>query len=132
MVWVHLCDDNNVNQLKIKAMTTLRNRVHLVGNLGMDPQIKSFGNGRKLAKFTVATSEVFNRASGQERKETQWHNVIAWNKQADIAKENLQKGQEVALEGRLCYRQYEDKNNITRYIAEIILSSYTVFPKAKN
>ncbi len=113
-------------------MTTLRNRVHLVGNLGMDPEIKSFDNGRKLAKFTLATNEVFNGANGQERTDTQWHNVIAWGKQADIAKQNLHKGNEVALEGRLTYRQYEDKNKQTRYVTEIVLSSYTVYPHSKS
>ncbi|MBS2098462.1 single-stranded DNA-binding protein [Carboxylicivirga linearis] len=113
-------------------MTTLRNRVQLVGNLGMDPEIKAFDNGRKLAKFTVATNETYNGGNGKERTETQWHNVVAWGKQAEIASQNLNKGSEVALEGRITYRQYEDKNKQTRYITEIVLSSYLVYPAGKK
>nr|WP_321411019.1 single-stranded DNA-binding protein [uncultured Carboxylicivirga sp.] len=113
-------------------MTTLRNRVQLVGNLGMDPEIKAFDNGRKLAKFTVATNETYNGVNGQERTETQWHNIIAWGKQAEIAAKNLHKGNEVALEGRITYRQYEDKNKQTRYLTEIVLNNYLVYPGAKK
>lgn len=113
-------------------MTSLRNRVQLVGNLGMDPEIKVFENGRKKVKFTLATNETFNGVNGQEKTETQWHNVIAWGKQAEIAQQYLQKGNEVAIEGRLTYRQYEDKNKQTKYITEVILSSYVVFPNTQK
>ncbi len=113
-------------------MANLRNRVQLVGNLGMNPEIKAFDNGRKLAKFTLATSESFNGTNGQEKTETQWHNVVAWGKQAEIAQKYLQKGNEVAIEGRLTYRQYEDKNKQMRYITEVVLSSYVVFPNLKK
>ncbi len=113
-------------------MANLRNRVQLVGNLGMNPEVKAFDNGRKLAKFTLATNESFNGVDGQERTETQWHNIIAWGKQAEIAQKYLQKGNEVAIEGRLTYRQYEDKNKQTRYVTEVVLSSYVVFPSSKN
>ncbi|MCG8579522.1 MAG: single-stranded DNA-binding protein [Bacteroidales bacterium] len=113
-------------------MTNVRNRVQLVGNLGMDPEIKTFDNGHKLAKFTIATNETFKDSNGQERTETQWHNVTAWGKQAEIAQKYLQKGKEVAIEGRLTHRQYEDKNKQTRYITEVILSSYVVFPGLKK
>ncbi|MCU4156520.1 single-stranded DNA-binding protein [Carboxylicivirga sp. A043] len=109
-------------------MANLRNRVQLVGNLGMNPEVKAFDNGRKLAKFTLATNENFNSANGQERTETQWHNIIAWGKQAEIAQKYLQKGNEVAIEGRLTHRQYEDKNKETRYVTEVVLSSYVLFP----
>lgn len=108
-------------------MATLRNRVQLVGNLGMDPEIKSFDKGRKLAKFTMATHETFG-VNGQQREETQWHNVVAWGKQADIAQQFLNKGSKVAIEGRLTHRQYEDKEKQTRYVTEVVLSSYLVFP----
>ena len=109
-------------------MANLRNRVQLVGNLGMNPEVKAFDNGRKLAKFTLATNENFNGKNGQERTETQWHNIIAWGKQAEIAQKYLQKGNEVAIEGRLTHRQYEDKNKETRYVTEVVLSSYVLFP----
>jgi len=113
-------------------MTTLRNRIQLVGNLGMNPEIVNFENGKKIAKFTLATNETFNMGNGKTKTETHWHNVVAWGKQAEIAEEHLKKGKEIALEGRLTYRQYEDKNKQTKYITEIVLSSYTIFPANKN
>ncbi|WP_430811969.1 MULTISPECIES: single-stranded DNA-binding protein [unclassified Carboxylicivirga] len=113
-------------------MVSLRNRVQLVGNLGMDPEVKVFDNGRKLAKFTLATNENFNGVNGQERTETKWHNIVAWGKQADIAQQYLQKGNEVAIEGRLTHHQYEDKNKQTRYVTEVVLSSYVLFPGSKK
>lgn len=108
-------------------MTTLRNRVQLVGNLGMNPEIVNFDSGKKLAKFTVATNETFT-VNGNTKTETQWHNVVVWGKQAEIAEKQLQKGSEVALEGSLAYRNYEDKSGMKRYVTEIILSSFIVYP----
>lgn len=113
-------------------MTTLWNRVQLVGNLGMNPEIVKFESGKKLAKFTVATNETINLGNGKTKTETQWHNIIAWGKQAEIAEEQLQKGSPVALEGKLTYRHYEDKNQQTKYITEIVLGSYIMYPGSKN
>jgi len=113
-------------------MTTLRNRVQLVGNLGMNPEIVNFESGKKIAKFTVATNESFTDGKGKTTTNTQWHNVVAWGKQAEIAEKYLQKGKEVALEGRLTYRQYEDKNKQTKYITEIVLNSYIVSPAERS
>lgn len=111
---------------------TTRNRVQLVGNLGMNPEIVSFESGKKIAKFTVATNESFNNGNGKTKTETQWHNVVAWGKLADIAEKELQKGKEVALEGRLTYRNYEDKNKQTRYVTEIVLSNFITYPGSKS
>ena len=108
-------------------MTTLRNRVQLVGNLGMNPEIVNFEKGKKLAKFTVATNETFG-TTGNVKTETKWHNVVAWGKQAEIAEKQLQKGSEIAMEGRLTYRNYEDKNGVKKYVTEIVLSGYIVYP----
>lgn len=108
-------------------MTTLRNRVQLVGNLGMNPEIVNFENGKKIAKFTVATNETFG-TNGNVKTETQWHNIVAWGKQAEIAEKQLQKGSEIAMEGRLTYRSYEDKNDVKKYVTEIVLSSFIVYP----
>lgn len=113
-------------------MTTLRNRVQLVGNLGMNPEIVNFDSGKKIAKFTLATNEKFSNGSGEVKTTTEWHNVVAWGKQAEIAEKHLKKGDEVALEGRITYRQYEDKNNQKRHITEIVLNSYVVFPADKK
>lgn len=112
-------------------MTSLRNRVQLVGNLGMNPEIVNFENGKKIAKFTIATNESYG-SKGNAKTETQWHNIVAWDKLADIAANHLVKGQEVAIEGRLAYRHYDDKNGIRKYITEIILTNYIVFPSKKE
>jgi len=118
--------------LNFSIMTTLRNRVQLVGNLGMNPEIVNFESGKKIAKFTVATNETFSDGKGKTTTNTQWHNVVAWGKLAEIAEKNLQKGKEVALEGRLTYRQYEDKNKETKYVTEIVLNSYIILPGDRN
>lgn len=111
---------------------TTRNRVQLVGNLGMNPEIVSFESGKKIAKFTVATNESFINGSGKTKTETQWHNVVAWGKLADIAEKELQKGKEVALEGRLTYRSYEDKNKQTKHVTEIVLNNFITYPASRS
>lgn len=113
-------------------MTTLRNRVQLVGNLGMNPEIVNFESGKKIAKFTIATNESFSDAKGKTTTNTQWHNVVAWGKQAEIVEKYLEKGKEVAIEGRITYRQYEDKNKQTRHVTEIVLNNFIVSPVEKS
>jgi len=108
---------------KTIVMKDLRNRVQLIGNLGMDPEVKSFDNDRKLAKFSVATSQSYINNKGERVKDTQWHNVVAWGKLAEITEKFLKKGTEVALEGKLVHRQYE-KDGETKYMTEIVLSDF--------
>jgi single-strand DNA-binding protein len=103
-------------------MSSLANRVTLIGNLGQDPETKTTESGKKLVHFTLATKEGFKNAEGQRVNETTWHNIIAWNGLADIAGKFLKKGNEVAVEGRIVYRTYEDKKGVTKYITEIVLS----------
>ncbi|MBN2613147.1 MAG: single-stranded DNA-binding protein [Bacteroidales bacterium] len=103
-------------------MNNLRNSVNLIGNLGMDPEIKQLDNGRKLARFTLATTETFKNAEGKQIKETQWHQLVAWGGSATIAEKYLKKGREVAVNGRLTHRSYEDKQGSTRYITEIVVN----------
>ena len=85
-------------------MNALRNRVQLIGHLGNDPQVKSFDNGNKVVKLTVATNSTYNNKAGERVQDTQWHNVVMWGKTAEIAEKYLQKGQEVAIEGKLTTR----------------------------
>jgi single-strand DNA-binding protein len=103
-------------------MSSLANRVTLIGNLGQDPETKTTESGKKLVHFTLATKEGFKNAEGQRVNETTWHNIVAWNGLADIACKFLKKGNEVAIEGRIVYRSYEDKKGVTKYITEIVLS----------
>ena len=107
---------------KINGMNSLRNRVQLIGNLGMNPQIKIMESGSKLAKFTLATNETYTNASGEKVTETEWHQVVAWNKTADLIESYLQKGKEVALEGKLVTRSWEDANGVKKYTTEVVCS----------
>ncbi len=103
-------------------MSSLANRVTLIGNLGQDPEIKTIESGKKVTHFTLATNENFKNADGQKIKETTWHNIVAWNGLADVAEKFLKKGYEVAVEGRIVYKTYEDKKGVTKNITEIVLS----------
>ncbi|MBE0673226.1 MAG: single-stranded DNA-binding protein [Bacteroidales bacterium] len=103
-------------------MNSLRNRVQLIGNLGQDPEIKKTEKGKSVARFTLATSESYRNGEGQKIEETTWHNIVAWNGLADIAGKFLKKGKEVAVEGRISHRSYEDKDGVQKYFTEIVLS----------
>ncbi|MCK0155686.1 single-stranded DNA-binding protein [Cellulophaga sp. F20128] len=100
-------------------MNALRNKVQLIGNLGNDPEIINLDGGKKLAKFSIATNESYKNAAGEKVTDTQWHNVVAWGKTAEIVENYLTKGKEIALEGKLVNRSYETKEGEKRYITEI-------------
>jgi len=100
-------------------MNALRNKVQLIGNLGNDPEIVNMDSGTKLAKFSIATNETYKNAKGEKVTDTQWHNVVAWGKTAEIVENYLTKGNEVAVEGKLIHRSYENKEGEKRYITEI-------------
>ncbi len=103
-------------------MNNLKNKVQLIGNLGMNPEIKTLESGKKLAKFSIATNESYKNAKGEKVEDTQWHNLIAWGKTADIIEKYLQKGNEVAVEGKLTNRSYDDKDGNKRYITEVVVN----------
>lgn len=103
-------------------MNNLRNSVRLVGNVGTDPKIMVFDNGKKKAQLVMATSESYKNAQGERIKETQWHNVIAWGQQAAIIEKYIGKGKEIAVEGKLVHRTYEDKTGKKCYTTEIVLN----------
>ena len=103
-------------------MNTLRNKVQLIGNLGNAPEIITLESGKKLAKFSIATNEVYKNAQGEKVTETQWHNLVAWNKTAEIVEKYVEKGREIAIEGKLTSRSYDDKDGNKRYITEIIVN----------
>ena len=113
-------------------MKDLRNRVHLIGNLGMDPEVINFNGDRKLAKFSVATNQSYTNAQGERVQDTQWHNIIAWGKLAETTEKLLKKGVEVALEGKLVYRKYEGKDGQTRYATEIVLGEFLKISKKQE
>ncbi|MCI2229992.1 single-stranded DNA-binding protein [Polaribacter sp. MSW13] len=101
-------------------MSTLRNKVQLIGNLGNNPEIITLDSGKKLAKFSIATNETYKNAQGEKVTDTQWHNIVAWNKTAEIVEKYLEKGSEVAIEGKLTSRSYETKEGEKKYITEVV------------
>ena len=103
-------------------MNNLKNRVQLIGHLGMNPEIKILDSGKKLAKFTIATNETFKKANGEKVTETEWHQVIAWNKTAELVESFLQKGKEVAIEGKLTTRSWEDEDGKRKFMTEVVCS----------
>ena len=96
------------------------NKVILVGNLGKDPEVRHLEGGVSVAHFTLATNEYYKDKQGNSVERTEWHNISAWRGLADMADKFLKKGQQVYLEGKLRTRQYQDKDQQTRYITEII------------
>ena len=105
-------------------MNTLKNSVRLVGNLGMDPEVKSFDNNRKLAKVSIATNETYKNDKGEKVTDTQWHNLILWNSQAKLAEDYLKKGDEIAIEGKLSSRSYIDKDGNKKYTTEVVVNEF--------
>lgn len=103
-------------------MNNLRNKVQLIGNLGQAPEIINFENGNKLARISLATNEYYKNAKGERVEDTQWHTLIAWGKQAEIFEKYVQKGQEVAVEGKLITRSYETKEGEKRHRTEVQIS----------
>tara|TARA_R110002072_G_scaffold113367_12_gene242805 strand:+ start:5844 stop:6185 length:342 start_codon:yes stop_codon:yes gene_type:complete len=101
-------------------MSTLRNKVQLIGNLGSDPDVKTLENGSKMVKFSLATNDSYKNAKGEKITETQWHNIVIWGKTAEIAEKYAKKGKEIGLEGKLSNRSYEDSEGQKKYITEVI------------
>lgn len=113
-------------------MNAIKNKVQLIGNLGNAPEIKTLDSGKKLAKMSIATNETYKNAKGERVTETQWHNLIAWGKTADIAGQLLSKGSEVAIEGKLVTRNYTDKEGIKRYVTEVVVNELLILGSKKN
>jgi single-strand DNA-binding protein len=103
-------------------MYALKNKVQLIGNLGNAPEVKELEAGKKMARFSIATSDAYRNAKGEKVTETQWHNIVAWGKVAEIAEKFLLKGSEVALEGKLVNRNYTDKQGVKKYITEVVVN----------
>jgi single-strand DNA-binding protein len=105
-------------------MSTLKNSVRLVGNLGMDPEVKSFDNNRKLAKLSLATHESYKNDKGERVTDTQWHSLVVWGAQAKLVEDLLKKGDEVVVEGKLSSRSYVDKDGNKRFVTEVVVNEF--------
>jgi len=112
-------------------MNTLRNSVKLIGRLGQDPEVKTLDKGSKFAKFSLATSDNFTAKDGSKQEQTQWHNIVAWGNLAVVCEKYLKKGREIAIDGRLTYRTWEDKNG-TKHLASEIVASELLFVASNN
>jgi single-strand DNA-binding protein len=96
------------------------NKVILIGNLGKDPEVKYTPSGTPVAKFTLATNERFKDKSGEWQDRTEWHNIVAWQRLAEIVGEYVKKGQKVYIEGRIQTHSWDDKDGHKKYMTEII------------
>ncbi len=96
------------------------NKAILIGNLGADPELRYTASGQAVASFSIATTEKWRDKDGNMQESTEWHRIVLWARQAEIAKEYLSKGSPVYIEGRIQTRNYDDKDGIKRYVTEIV------------
>ncbi|HMN90659.1 MAG TPA: single-stranded DNA-binding protein [Saprospiraceae bacterium] len=107
-------------------MNSIRNSVTLIGNLGKDPDLKKLDSGTIVARLSLATNESYRNQKGERVTSTQWHTLVAWGKTAELMNEQLKKGKEIAVRGKLTYRNYEDKNGVARSIPEIVVTEFVM------
>ena len=139
---VHLCPDKHVEtyrtqkqrgqQLIFASMNTLKNRVQLIGNLGADPELQTTSSGKKLVKLSLATHERYTNQQGEQVEETQWHQLAAWGKTAELIERLIKKGDELFVEGKLITRSYEDQEGNKRWSTEILLADFYLMSKKKS
>ncbi len=110
-------------------MNALKNKVQLIGHVGNAPEIVTLESGKKLAKFSIATNESYKNAKGEKITDTQWHNIVAWGKTAELVENYVPKGKEIGIEGKLTSRSYEDKAGQKRYITEIVCNELLLLGK---
>jgi single-strand DNA-binding protein len=105
-------------------MTTMKNSIQLIGNLGRDPEVTKTSSGAKIGKVSLATDESYKDKSGEWVKQTQWHNLIAWGEQADYMEANLKKGNLIGIRGKLRYNKYTDKEGQNQVRTEILVQEF--------
>ena len=110
-------------------MNTLRNKVQLIGRLGQEPEIITFNDGGKMAKFTLATDDSYKDQQGNKVERTYWHNIVVRNGLVKVVENYVNKGQEIMVEGKLTSRSYESKEGDKRYITEIICNELLMLSK---
>jgi single-strand DNA-binding protein len=107
----------------------MKNSVQLIGHVGQEPEIKNLEAGKKLANISIATNEVYYRENGDKVEKTEWHRVTAWGKVAEIIEKYVTKGKEIAIEGKLTHRSYDDKDGNKRYVTEIVANEILLLSK---
>tara|TARA_R110002074_G_scaffold399466_1_gene592753 strand:- start:120 stop:458 length:339 start_codon:yes stop_codon:yes gene_type:complete len=112
-------------------MSTLRNKVQLIGHVGQEPTITNLDNGKKVVRLSIATNEHYKDGKGEKQTNTNWHSLVAWGKTADIIEKYVTKGKEIAIEGKLTSRSYEDKDGVKRYVTEVVVSEILLLGSAE-
>lgn len=107
----------------------MRNKVQLIGHVGQEPEVKTLEGGRKLATITLATNETYTNNKGEKVEQTEWHRAIAWGKTAEIIEKYVTKGKEIAIDGKLTHRSYDDKNGEKRYVTDIVINELLLIGK---
>jgi len=107
----------------------MRNKVQLIGHVGQEPEIKTIESGKKVAKFSLATNENYTNSKGEKVEQTEWHRLTAWGKTAEIIEKYVTKGKEIAIEGKLTHRSYDDKNGEKRYVTDVVVSELLLIGK---
>lgn len=110
----------------------MRNKVQLIGNIGAAPEVKNLQGGKKVVKLSLATNDSYKNAAGEKVKETQWHNLVAWNKTAERAEKYLQKGSKIVVDGKLINKSYTDKEGNKKYITEILVNDLLMLDTKKE
>ncbi len=110
-------------------MNAMKNSVQLIGHVGQEPEIKTFDGGKKVANLTIATNDSYKNEKGEKVETTEWHRVTAWGTTADIIEKYVTKGLQIAVEGKLTHRSYDDKNGEKRYITEVVVNEVLLLGK---
>ena len=100
-------------------MSTIKNHVQLIGNVGVEPTITNLESGKKVARLSLATNEYYKDNKGEKQTDTNWHTIVAWGKVAEIVEKYVAKGKEIGISGKLKTRTYETENGNTRYVTEV-------------
>jgi len=116
----------------LNVMSTIRNKVQLIGNVGNAPEVKNLETDKKVASFSIATNEFFKNSKGEKMQNTQWHTIVAWGKTAEIVEQYVGKGKEIAIEGKLTSRFYETNEGEKRYVTEVVANEILLLGNARN
>ena len=108
------------------------NSIHLIGNVGQDPQIRTTQTGKKVATFSIATSESYKDTSGARVTNTTWHNIVAWDPLAGIVESYVKKGAQLYIEGKMTYRTYDDKDGNKHNTAEVVAHTLQMLGKREQ
>ncbi|MDN3665224.1 single-stranded DNA-binding protein [Algibacter miyuki] len=110
-------------------MNALRNKVQLIGRLGQDPEIVNFTDGNKMAKFSLATDDSYKDKNGNKVERAYWHNIVVRGGLVSVVENYVTKGKEIAIEGKLTNRSYNDKDGTKRYVTEIVCNELLMLGK---